>query len=281
MSAKPDDKGILARPGVGVSASIVQRSELRFSRIVIDRPALVLLRQGTKILQSARGQWTLRSGDALAIAGGQTFDVTNRLSDKGLYQALWLVWDETILDRFDKSVHDGPRPLEDAAIVTRLDAAFASAFDRALEAIREVNHIPADVAAHRVSEILVWLSLRGIRFPAAEEPSLSIRLRRLFETALAEPWTAAAAAKHLALSEATLRRRLAAEGTGFGDLLTDVRMSSAMVLLQSTDHAVNRIALAVGYESASRFAIRFRERFGFPPTAIRGHVRPDASQPVN
>jgi transcriptional regulator GlxA family with amidase domain len=50
-------------------------------------------------------------------------------------------------------------------------------------------------------------------------------------------------------------------------------MSFAMVLLQSTQHAVNRIALQVGYESASRFAIRFRERFGFAPTAIRGHAR--------
>ena len=41
--------------------------------------------------------------------------------------------------------------------------------------------------------------------------------------------------------------------------------------------AINRIALEVGYESASRFAIRFRERFGFPPTAIRGHARADRS----
>jgi AraC-like DNA-binding protein len=80
-------------------------------------------------------------------------------------------------------------------------------------------------------------------------------------------------AKRLGLCEATLRRRLAAEGTTLGDLLTDVRMSFAMVLLQSTNQAVNRIALEVGYESASRFAIRFRARFGFLPAAIRGAAR--------
>ena len=33
------------------------------------------------------------------------------------------------------------------------------------------------------------------------------------------------------------------------------------------------IAFAVGYESPSRFAIRFRQRFGFAPTAVRGHER--------
>jgi AraC-like DNA-binding protein len=83
-------------------------------------------------------------------------------------------------------------------------------------------------------------------------------------------------AERLAMSEATLRRRLNAEGTGFVELLADVRMSHAMTLLQSTDRPVAHIASAVGYESASRFAIRFRERFGFAPTAIRGHRRAGA-----
>nr|WP_259372002.1 helix-turn-helix transcriptional regulator [Caldimonas mangrovi] len=83
-------------------------------------------------------------------------------------------------------------------------------------------------------------------------------------------------AARLAMSEATLRRRLRAEGASFNELLADVRMSFAMTLLQSTDRSVAHIASDVGYESASRFAIRFRERFGFAPTAIRGHRRSSA-----
>lgn len=274
MSAMLDDTGkaLLARPGVGVAARVVQHSDLRFSRIVIDRPALIVLRHGTKTLHSAKGQWSIRGGEAIVIAGGQSFDVTNRLSERGLYEARWLVWDPSILERFDRNATGG-HALAGAAVLGQLDAPFASAFDRALEAIWGMERIPDAVAAHRVTESLVWLSARGIRIPTEEDSTLAIRLRRLLEASLAEPWTSAAAAKHLALSEATLRRRLAAEGTTFGDLLTDVRMSFAMLLLQSTDRAVNRIALEVGYESASRFAIRFRERFGFPPTAIRGHTR--------
>jgi AraC-like DNA-binding protein len=274
MTASPDDqaKALLARPGIGLTARVIQRSDLRFSRIVVDRPALIVLRHGTKRLDSARGHWSLRSGEAVAIAGGQTFDVTNRLSGAGLYEARWLVWDPSIIARFGRA-EAGGRSLDGAAPLGKVDAEFAATFDRALEAIADARHVPDDIAAHRVTEILVWLALRGIRFAATDNPSLATRLRRLFETAPAEPWTTAAAAQRLALSEATLRRRLAAEGTSFGDLLTDMRMSLAMLLLQSTDHAVNRIALEVGYESASRFAIRFRERFGFPPTAIRGHAR--------
>lgn len=265
-------KALLARPGIGIAASVVQRSDLRFSRITVDRPALILLRQGSKTLRSAAGRWSVKGGEAVAIAGGQSLDVTNRLSGRGAYEAQWLVWDPAIVERFERSATGG-RVLVGAAALGRIDPPLVSAFDRAREAIAETRHIPDAVAAHRLEEVLIWLSLRGIRFPAAEAPSLATRVRRLFETDLAARWTAPRVADRLALSEATLRRRLAAEGAAFGDLLTDIRMSAAMLLLQATDHAVNRVALEVGYESASRFAIRFRERFGFPPTAIRGHAR--------
>jgi AraC-like DNA-binding protein len=277
MSARPSnkDKGkvLLARAGVGVTAGIVQHSELRFSRIVIDRPALIVLRHGTKTLQSAGGQWSVKAGEAIALAGGQAFDVTNRLSGTGSYEARWLIWDPAIIARYERSAHERC-PLIGAAALGKLDTHFASAFERAIEAIGQVEDIPAEVAEHRLAEVLLWLSGRGVHFSAAESPALATKVRRLFETSLAQQWTATAVAERLALSEATLRRRLATEGTTLGDLLTDVRMSFAMVLLQSTQHAVNHIASQVGYESPSRFAIRFRERFGFAPTAIRGHARP-------
>lgn len=274
MHPAPDDrsKALLARPGIGLTARVVQRSELRFSRIVVDRPALIVLRHGTKQLDSVQGQWSIRGGEAVAIAGGQTFDVTNRLSDRGIYEARWLVWDPSIIKRFAASTLNG-ESLAGAAVLDRIDAPFASALDRALEAIWDVQQIPDDVAEHRLTEVLVWLQHRGIHFSASENPTLTVKVRRLIEGSLAQKWTADGVAKRLALSEATLRRRLAAEGANLGDLLTDVRMSHAMLLLQSTEFAVNRIALEVGYESASRFAIRFRERFGFPPTAIRGQAR--------
>lgn len=277
----PQGQGIQARPGVGATARVVQHSDLRFSRIVNDRPALILLRHGSKTLQSADGLWSIRGGEAIAIAGGQTFDVTNRLSDHGgLYEARWLIWDPAVIESFERNAPAAGHPLAGAAVLSRLDADFTAAFDRAIAAITDTRHVPEDVAAHRVAEMLLWLAHRGIRFSPTEDLTLAMKLRRLFATDLATSWTAADVAKRLAMSEATLRRRLAAEGTTLGDLLTDLRMSSAMVLLQSTDFAVNRIALEVGYESASRFAIRFRERFGFPPTAIRGHARGEAGQAI-
>lgn len=67
--------------------------------------------------------------------------------------------------------------------------------------------------------------------------------------------------------------KLSAENTILRNLMIDVRMTSALKMLLSTDWPISLISSQVGYESSSRFAERFRKRFGFAPTAIRGHHR--------
>ena len=47
------------------------------------------------------------------------------------------------------------------------------------------------------------------------------------------------------------------------------------MLLQVTDTPVSGIAYQVGYKSASRFSVRFKQRFGFSPTAIREGILRD------
>jgi AraC-like DNA-binding protein len=277
-------RSLAQRSGIGASALVVQHGSLRFSRIVNDMPALILVRHGTKTLRGMGGDaWTVGAGDAIAIAAGQTFDVDNRLSAAGAYEAQWLVWDPAIIARYSH-VPGGESALEGAAPLGRVETHFEAAFARARAGVEDAAGVPVPVAEHRMAEVLVWLALRGVHFAPQQTPALAARVRGMLQGALGEPWTIAGAASRMAMSEATFRRRLAEEGCSFGALLADARMSFAMVLLQSTDYPVNRIALDVGYESASRFAIRFRARFGFPPTAIRGHHRtlatPAAATPV-
>ena len=50
-------------------------------------------------------------------------------------------------------------------------------------------------------------------------------------------------------------------------------MNRALGLLQATDLPVGVIAAEVGYASPSRFAVRFRARFGLSPRDIRGDER--------
>lgn len=265
-------KSLHVRPGVGLTANVVQRCALRFSEVVVESPALIVLRHGTKTLQSGGRRWSLQGGDAIAVAGGQSFDVSNRLSAEGLFEARWLVWDKAIVEGFEQKEPAG-QPLSGAVVLKDASAEFTGAVERAVTAVSDPSGVPEAVARHRLAELLVWLSVANIRFALPKAVTVVARLRALFAESISGAWSLPEAAARLAMSEATLRRRLSAEGTSFGELLADVRMSFAMTLLQSTEHPVARIASEVGYASASRFAIRFRERFGFAPTEIRGHRR--------
>jgi AraC-like DNA-binding protein len=261
---------IHVRAGVGATAGIIQREALRFSRLTIDQPTLIVVRSGEKVLTSPDGTWLVRSGEAIAVTKGQRLDVTNRPDAKGSYEANWLVWEPSLLDTFTSSSGPLSGP---AYILDHLESDFLAAFNRACEALTEPKRIPNAIARHRMQEILLWLQGHGVKLVGLQSDSFVHRVRSMLLSGLDATWTAGSVARRLHMSEATLRRRLVAEGASLTDLLADVRMSHALALLQSTDYPVGHIASCVGYASASRFAIRFRERFGFAPTTIRGHRR--------
>ncbi|MFZ0096964.1 MAG: helix-turn-helix transcriptional regulator, partial [Gemmobacter sp.] len=143
-----------------------------------------------------------------------------------------------------------------------------AAFDRAA-AYAADPAVPGRIRLNAVREVLLWLGEEGIGFGRLRPPALADRLRATLSADPGRDWRSAEAAKTLAVSEPTLRRHLAQNGVSFGTLLADVRMSVALGMLQSTDLPVNRVALDVGYACPSRFAVRFRKRFGLAPSSIR------------
>jgi AraC-like DNA-binding protein len=261
-------RSLIVRPGVGTTANVVQQSTLRLSHMAVERPALIFLHHGTKTLKSGSQQWIAERGDVVAVAGGQTLDILNRLSPEGLYEARWVVWDDDLI----QNANDGQPPrTPTATVLKRPGSELVSAIERAVDAIRDRDEIPDAVARHRLQELLVWLAENDVVFGTRQTASMKARLRQLFATAPSAAWTISGTAEHFAMSEATLRRRLSADGTNFATVLSDFRMSSAMTLLQSTERPISHIASDVGYGSASRFSVRFRSRFGFAPSEVRGH----------
>ncbi|MDR3371096.1 AraC family transcriptional regulator [Rhodoferax sp.] len=258
---------IIQRPGVGASAGILQRQELEFKRLVIDQPVLIVVLQGIKTLRWAHGEYHMRAGEALALAAGQTVDIINRMAPNGAYRAHWLAWDPALIAAHAQ--HNPAQPvIRHALPIVDAGGEFAQAFQRALHAMEDPG-IPVDIARHRVAEMLQWLTLHGGRFEPVETLTSSAKVRRLISQDLAREWAATAVARALAMSEATLRRKLAEEGSCLSDILSDVRLSSALGLLLSTAQPVTQIALSCGYQTPSHFAARFRQRFEFSPSAIR------------
>ncbi|MDR3428265.1 MULTISPECIES: helix-turn-helix transcriptional regulator [Silvimonas] len=271
---------IFARPGIGATARILQHGEQEMVRMPMDHAVLIMVRQGSKILRWQGRECLIKQGEAVAIAAGQVLDVTNLRPHEGVYESVWLNWQPELIEQYAADYGHARDYVRDVLPIGTLPAAFNLAYDGALAALSDAHNVPDAIARHRLTEMLLWLAGQGVHFRPGTPVTLHSRIRGLIAAAPADAWNGPALAAQLAMSEATLRRRLAGEGMSLSELLIDVRMSYALTLLQSTDRPVSQIALDAGYESPSRFAIRFRKRFGFAPTAIRGHQRTFATGAV-
>jgi len=100
--------------------------------------------------------------------------------------------------------------------------------------------------------------------------SLAERVRRAIEVALpaGEP-AASAIAKQLAMSERSLRRGLAIEGTSFRAIVDAVRSARAEQLLARGRASLAEIALALGFSELSAFSRAFKRWTGLTPGRAR------------
>lgn len=152
--------------------------------------------------------------------------------------------------------------------VMPLDDDLASTLWHLIESV-EIRPVSDERLTYRLLELLSALAERGHVFCQPRHNETVARLQALMGRTPHRHWTAREAGRELAMSEATLRRRLAAEQERFETILSDIRMHHGMMLLQTTAWNIPRIAEACGYQSRARFSERFRSRFGCLPSAIR------------
>jgi len=128
-----------------------------------------------------------------------------------------------------------------------------------------------------VLNLLMVLARRGCSdLLLPRPPTLAAQVRRLVAQAPARGWQSADFEQALAMSGATLRRRLADEGTPLREAIAQSRLACALELLYTTRSPVETVAHRVGYQSVESFARRFRERYGLEATAIGNAVAESA-----
>ena len=252
------------RPGAGTALRVLQERALVLAGVHVASPAVSFVRRGEKRLRGDGFDITIAAGEAVALPAALSAEVTNIADGDGVYEALTLVPDPLLFG----AMRDG-RPVQAPVHLSRLEPGFAEALVRAGEAIFDPGRTPEPVAAARMGEGLAWVAARGLRFVPPRPTSVAERAHALLSAEPGRPWSGPDVASALAMSEATLRRRLADEDTSLSALLVEVRMATALVMLQATDRSIAEIALDVGYGSPSRFAGRFRARYGHPPHAVR------------
>ncbi|MDD9195122.1 AraC family transcriptional regulator [Aliivibrio sp. S3MY1] len=95
--------------------------------------------------------------------------------------------------------------------------------------------------------------------------SFQNELSAYFSKNPAEPYQLETVCDDFSMSRATLIRRLQRDGTNFRTVLSNVRMSHALGLMQEKKQSQLDLALQCGYQSESRFSQRFHQQFGMTP----------------
>jgi AraC-like DNA-binding protein len=76
-------------------------------------------------------------------------------------------------------------------------------------------------------------------------------------------------AERLGVSARTLKRKLKVEGKAFSDLLDEIALEQARVLLRQPGLSIEQVAERLGYSDVSNFGRAFRRWTGVTPAAFR------------
>lgn len=104
---------------------------------------------------------------------------------------------------------------------------------------------------------------------AQANASVTQRLTALLSARAEDIMSASEAARELALSERTLHRRLAEEGTRFSTIVDDARYHRARELLADRRMTIEGIAFAVGFAEPSSFSRAFKRWSGMGALEFR------------
>ncbi len=247
--------------------SYCARERERLAAVTLPHPYIGVVLGGRKeVWRGAAGE-TLLPGTLFVLPARVPMDIWNVPGERGCYQSLILpVSDpEDVPDLPPPPASSGPR------LAVRLTPALVAAVVHAASSLAD-GPVGAAVRSARVREVVALLSADPAAAPLFVR-SMRDRVVQLLRGDLGHRWTAAGAARRLAVSESTLRRRLADGETGFAALLRAERMAAARDRIAAGEGS-HAAALAVGYTSRAHFARAYRAAFGENPADGRGGSRP-------
>jgi AraC-like DNA-binding protein len=232
----------------------------------IDTPLFAIPLEGMKRVHSEHSPIHVRRGEVFLVTKPQVLDVEN-VPDRitGRYLAIGIPLPSNVLE--------AARQLIPNRAATSASAVASVSIEPYVEDISAWLSALLRGDSLRVYHAMVGLALRVYEEGLHEllqprAPSLAAQIRAMISIEPAKDWSSEEIEHTLAMSGATLRRRLAADGTSLRDVIVEARLSQAFMLLSTTNLPVKTVALRVGYNSASTFARRFNERYGVEPSRL-------------
>jgi AraC-like DNA-binding protein len=240
-------------------------------RVPFTDPCLMLILQGEKQLHpAAHPPQQLPAGRMLLIPAGCELTFTNQPDEHCQYLA-WVI----------SLPADDLLPLARGPVSRELqnfhsDPLLLTLMQQWLQLQPQLSDPQQLLQARRreITQRLIELGYSA-ELRSGLQQQLSRRVQTVVSEDLSHDWQIAEVCQHLAVSESTLRRKLSDEQRSFRDLLSQLRLTQGLNLLQTTSLSVQQVADACGYRSASRFSERFRERFGTSPGELRQSQDPE------
>ncbi|MDQ8935856.1 helix-turn-helix domain-containing protein [Acinetobacter rudis] len=137
-----------------------------------------------------------------------------------------------------------------------------SSFDKKYLGLKMVNADPI-ASQIAINQCEAELSAMG------ERRRLAMRVRDILTHSEQHYLNIESVASHLHMSDRTLKRQLAAEGTSFSNLVDEVRYRHATSLLSRTDYSLEQIADELGYSDVANFSRAFKRWSGRSPSSWR------------
>ncbi len=252
-----------------MSADLIQCMEFRGQRaqplrnVPIYTAAIVWVQRGGKQLKWRDSSLHFGADSWLLVPANQRLTFINQ-PENGQFRSRVMA----LLEMPEPGLlQDVPQPWQQPYFEP--DTALKFGFETLLQADQQgLSHA---VLRHYLQGFYQQLQEAGVLhqlFPAAQL-SLSEQLCRYFAADPAAEHNQLQICRHFGLSKATLIRKLAQEGSQFRALLTDVRMSYALAIMQGGKLNQLELALRCGYQSERRFAEGFRAQFGLTPAAYQ------------
>jgi len=245
----------------------------RLKSVQTTSPVLAIPLVGSKRAFGSRGAVSASPGELLLIDGPASVDLEN-LPDPahGVYAAIGIALDDNVLDAARRLRATALRLASDAtreapvdvsvlplAVCTRLLEDWCAAAERG----------DSLMARHALVGIALRLDEAGHRGVLQPRPAtVAVQIGRLVGAAPGRDWSSGEIEAALSMSGATLRRRLASEGSSLRRVVSDARLTAALSLLLGTRLPVKTVALRVGYASVASFARRFEARYGLAPSRV-------------
>lgn len=249
---------------------------LRLSRAPILSPLLIVVTEGSKRIRLGERVLTAPAGDWVVLPGRQRVEMINQPDPHSGHYHAWALgeldgWQQRLHELYAAQLAGVPlRPSAEAFAPTpEARAAFAKLL--ALLPSAAQGSLQAAQAEHAWQGLMLALAAagRGGALLARDHRHNTERVLQLLRGDLSRDWQAEEIAARLAMSGATLRRKLAAENLSFRRLLQDARMEQALGLISCSPQPLGEVAAACGYQSPSRFAAAFQRQFGCAPSALR------------